>query len=1062
MDQMHSLLKRQLKKCFGSENCPPELEPFLGAVNAAYFDFDTDLRMLGRSLDLSSEELLQANSELRAIFQAFPDLLLYLDENGTILDCKGGSAADSHLPIDQSIGKNVQTISIEGVGNRFGDAFLEVQKTGNASVVEYSFCRHGQDHTYEARFIPLPEGHAIAVIRDMSERKQIETALQESERRLTDIINFLPDATFAVDTNGKVIAWNHVTEALTGCKAEDILGKGNLEYSVAFYGRRQPMLVDFVLRPHIHKQDQYIECKNENGTWSAEGYTQMLRFGGTHLYGKATPLFDSNGRVVGVIESVRDITDFKCFERTLKESSERLKRQQTMLIEMARNKVLFSGDLNAAIPQITESAARTLDVSRVGVWLYDRQHTKISCLDLFECASNCHTGSLTMWASDYPEFFKALEDERVIAITDVGIDPRTEALVKPYFGHHGIRSTLMVPILLSGHTIGVVGYEHVGIAREWTTDEQSFASSIADIVSLLMEVSERKKTETDLRIRTSAMNAANDQIVITDIQGRVEFVNPSFERETGFSFNELEGKLPDFLTSDKHDAGFYNDLWDSLFSGRTWHGEITLNRRDDSVVVEDVTITPIKNESKAVERFIAIKRNITDKKIYEKKLDHLAHHDHLTGLPNRLLFSDRLTQCLAHSERRKNALAVLFIDLDRFKLINDTLGHSVGDLLLKAVAERLHNNIREADTIARMGGDEFTIILSDVDNAHEIASVTRRVADVMSAPFVLAGQELFVTTSIGVSIYPTDGIDVETLVKNADSAMYRAKEQGRNNYQFYTEALNTAAVERMQLENSLRKALDREEFVLHYQPRVDVKTGAILGVEALVRWHHPELGLVPPAAFIPLAEETGLIEPIGQWVLRTACAQNMKWQMCGFNPISVAVNVSARQLARDGLTDEVAQILNETGLAPEYLDLELTESVLMHSIDLAIGILRKFKEMGVRLSIDDFGTGYSSLTYLKRFPIDAVKIDQSFIRDLTTNSDDAAIARAVIAMSQSLKLKVIAEGVETVEQLQVLRSMECDEIQGYFVSRPVPADELESIMRDPAYLLDGDYVPKVA
>jgi EAL domain-containing protein (putative c-di-GMP-specific phosphodiesterase class I) len=266
----------------------------------------------------------------------------------------------------------------------------------------------------------------------------------------------------------------------------------------------------------------------------------------------------------------------------------------------------------------------------------------------------------------------------------------------------------------------------------------------------------------------------------------------------------------------------------------------------------------------------------------------------------------------------------------------------------------------------------------------------------------------------------------------------------------------------MQLESSLRKALDREEFVLHYQPRVDVKTGVILGVEALVRWHHPQLGLIPPAAFIPLAEETGLIEPIGQWVMRTACAQNKKWQMCGFDPISVAVNVSARQLAHDGLTDDVAQILNETGLAPEYLDLELTESVLMHSIDLAIGILRRFKEMGVRLSIDDFGTGYSSLTYLKRFPIDAVKIDQSFIRDLTTNSDDAAIARAVIAMSQSLKLKVIAEGVETIEQLQVLRSMDCDEIQGYFVSRPVPAEELESIMRDPAYLLDGDYIPKVA
>lgn len=424
-----------------------------------------------------------------------------------------------------------------------------------------------------------------------------------------------------------------------------------------------------------------------------------------------------------------------------------------------------------------------------------------------------------------------------------------------------------------------------------------------------------------------------------------------------------------------------------------------------------------------------------------------ATHDPLTGLPNRLLFSDRLTQRLAQARRVGQSLAVMYLDLDRFKIINDTLGHNFGDLLLQGVAERLTACLRDTDTLARMGGDEFTVILADVEQPEEAAVVARKILDALSGPFFLGGREFFITASVGISIYPADGADVETLVKNADSAMYQAKEDGRNRYHLFTESLNAAALETMTLENSLRKALEREEFLVYYQPRVDIETGRVLGSEALVRWQHPELGIVAPAQFIPLAEETGLIIPISELVLQAACEQNKRWQDMGCEPISVSVNVSARQFQQDKLVRSVTKALNRSGMQPHYLDLELTESALMQDPDAAVAILLELRDMGVHISVDDFGTGYSSLSYLKRFPINSVKIDRSFVRDITTNPDDAAIAGAVIAMAHSLKLTVTAEGVETLEQLEFLRSLQCDEMQGYFVSPPVPADDLMQVIR---------------
>jgi len=434
----------------------------------------------------------------------------------------------------------------------------------------------------------------------------------------------------------------------------------------------------------------------------------------------------------------------------------------------------------------------------------------------------------------------------------------------------------------------------------------------------------------------------------------------------------------------------------------------------------------------------------------EETVEHQAHYDWLTDLPNRMLFVDRLTLALANANRYRKMLAVLFVDLDRFKTIVDTLGHATGDRLLRGVAERLRSCLEKGDTLARLGGDEFVVLLPQIQRADKAVKLAQKILEGLKPSFNFDGHDLHITTSIGISLYPYDGEDADTLLKNADTALYRAKEQGRNNYQLYTPAMNARAFERLALENSLRKALERGEFLLHYQPQIDANHGQVTGMEALVRWQHPDLGLVYPAEFIGIAEETGLIVPLGEWVLRTAAAQNKAWQKAGQLPVCVAVNLSARQFQQHDLVETVARILKETELDPQWLELEITESIAMQNADYTIVILRDLKEMGIRIAMDDFGTGYSSLSYLKKFPIDTLKIDQSFVRDLTSDSNDAAIANAIIVLAHSLKLQVVAEGVESSEQALYLRERQCDKFQGYLFSNPLAAEPFEAYLREHA------------
>jgi len=486
-----------------------------------------------------------------------------------------------------------------------------------------------------------------------------------------------------------------------------------------------------------------------------------------------------------------------------------------------------------------------------------------------------------------------------------------------------------------------------------------------------------------------------------------------------------------------------------------WSDEYRYRRADDSyALVIDRAFILRDDEGKAV-RMIGSMMDITERKQAEEKINYLSYYDPLTGLPNRTLFEDRLPQALSLAQRNEQMVAVLFLDLDRFKNVNDTLGHTVGDKLICAVAERLTACLRGSDTVARFSGDGFALMLTQISRTEDAVRIAKRaensaveiaqnILDALKSPFDLDGQELYVTASLGIGVYPHDGKDTQTLLKNAGAALNSVKEQGGNGYRFYAEDMNAKALQELTLENDLRRALEREEFVLYYQPQVDISSGRILAVEALIRWQHPELGFVSPADFIPLAENNGLIVPIGEWSLRTACAQAQCWHEEGL-ALRMSVNLSARQFEQPDLLEMIARVLKETRLHPDQLELEITEGSVMKNAENAINTLRRLKEMQIQIAIDDFGSGYSSLSYLKRFPIDRLKIDQSFVRDAPTDSTDAAIIMAIVTLAQNLRLKVIAEGVETEEQLRLLRLLRCDEIQGYLFSRPLPADALKQL-----------------
>lgn len=564
-------------------------------------------------------------------------------------------------------------------------------------------------------------------------------------------------------------------------------------------------------------------------------------------------------------------------------------------------------------------------------------------------------------------------------------------------------------------------------------------------IGIVRDITKRKKSTEALWRLQKAVETMHIGVTITDLEGKILSINQADAAMHGYTVEELIGKDANIFAPPEVRKRIEFEQMKAI---KCWTRESTNIRKDGSIFPVRLVSDVVLDDEGVPLGVVTACEDITERREAEEKIKYMAYYDPLTGLPNRILFNDRLSLSLLHAHRYKQKLGVVFLDLDRFKNINDTLGHSIGDLLLKAVGERLTGFLREDDTVSRHGGDEFTILLPDVNYVQDAAKVALKIINVLSKVFIIEGHEIFITTSIGISVFPSDGDDAETLVKSADIAMYAAKEQGRNNYQFFTAAMNAVVFERMTLENSLRKAIEREEFLLHYQPKVDIKTGRIIGMEALLRWQHPELGLVYPSHFITVAEETGIIVPIGERVLWVACKQNKAWQKAGLPPLRIGVNLSAKQFHQKNIVKMIVAVLNNTGLEPRWLELEITESIIMQDIKHATFMLSELHNMGIQITIDDFGTGYSSFSYLKGFPIDTLKIDRSFLSDITTNPDDAAIVNAIIAMVHSLKLKVIAEGVETEEQLAFLRSYQCDEMQGNLFSPPVSAEEFTKILNE--------------
>ncbi|MCX7628563.1 MAG: EAL domain-containing protein [Methylophilaceae bacterium] len=614
----------------------------------------------------------------------------------------------------------------------------------------------------------------------------------------------------------------------------------------------------------------------------------------------------------------------------------------------------------------------------------------------------------------------------------------------------GFLSVGAFPLMRGGRCYGAIGVyaqERDFFDAELITLMHGLADDVSFALDALDRERQRREAEAKLILAARVFENSKEGILITDAGCNIISVNRAFTEISGYTEAEVLGRNPRILASGRHDKAFYREMWESIESVGSWQGEIWNRRKNGQEYIEWLVISCVRDDAGRVINYLGIFNDITERKLSEDYIRQLAHYDALTGLPNRMLMRDRLEHAIVMAQRSGDKVALLFLDLDRFKQINDTLGHGVGDALLKAAADRLLNCVREQDTVSRQGGDEFIAMLpgTDVAGAEKVAG---KILKEIVRPFEIGGHVLRISSSIGICVYPEHAQDIEALVKNADLAMYDAKAKGRNNYRVYDVSMNASAFERLQMENDLRAALEQGQFELHYQPQFDLKSGALTGCEALVRWRHPDRGMVSPASFIPVAEECGLIGQIGDWVLEEAIRQSSAWQAAGLSPVTVAVNLSALQFQDRDLAGQVRGLLAEHGLSVEWLDLELTESVLMQGIERTLETLHQLSNMGLRLAVDDFGTGYSSLAYLKLFPIQKLKIDQTFVRDIMLDPNDAIMVRAIVVMAHSLGLAVVAEGVETEEQASFLRTIGCNQAQGYLYGRPVPAAEfVEKFLR---------------
>jgi len=750
--------------------------------------------------------------------------------------------------------------------------------------------------------------------------------------------------------------------------------------------------------------------------------------------------------------AVRYAAERRRSRHALREHLDKLTHFQGVLLEMAKH---GTGEPEEAFRRLCECSSITLDVERVGIWLFNPDHTEIVCRSLYtKSKKQVETPGTVIRSRDYPRYFNALEEHRVVAATDATRDPRTSEFNERYLKPLGITAMMDAPIRLHGELVGVVCHEHVGTVREWPLGDQEFASSIADLVAINLEAAERRRVEETLREERNFTDAVLDStdllMVVLDPGGRVVRFNRAAGHLTGYSAPEAIGKIFWEVFTAPEDAETVREIIANPASEASGnqHEHSWLTRHGARPYIA-WSITPLRDKAGTLRYTVVTAIDISQRRALEEQLVHDAFHDSLTGLPNRALVLDRLGMVIRQTIRRRaHKFGVLFVDMDRFKIINDSMGHLEGDRFLIEISRRLEKCVRPGDTVARFGGDEFTILVDDVKGVADCTLVANRIQQQLATPIQIGGQDVFMSASIGIAMSDTGYERAEDVLRDADIAMYRAKARGGSSYEVFDRSMHSHAVDLLRMEIELRRAIERNEFQIHYQPVVTLTEGRITGFEALIRWNHPDRGLVPPAEFIRMAEETGMIIEIDRYVLREACRQLKDWRtrLPGREDLSISVNLSVKQFSRTDLADHVRNAIRQAGLEPGALRLEITETVLLDSSPSATDQLEILHKEGFRIYLDDFGTGYSSLSYLHRFPVDTLKIDRSFVMGMGADGGGREIIRTIVALAQNLDLHVIAEGVETAVQRDALRELRCEYAQGYMFSKPVDSKKAEALL----------------
>ncbi len=1009
-----------------------ELNAFDGVARALLIEMAGDISFGLDSLELEakrqkSDEALQKSEQyLRTIIETEPECVKVIGYNGNLIDMNQAGLAMLEA---ESLSEVQQLSLLNFIVPEYRDAFVALHKrvmSGEKDTLEFEIIGlRGTRRWLETHAAPLREESdkitmLLGVTRDITQRKQAEKGLQASEQRLALVIKGSHDAPWDWDLETKQMYYSPQWWQMLGYQVNELPGNEELLLQLLHPDDKEAVkqgldealqgnqdIVSYELRLR-HKDGHYVPVLHR-GFITRDGTGKPLRVSGTNM----------------------DLT-----ERNRAHEQEALR---IFLLESLTGGSSLETILNGTVRKLEELNPDLL----CSILLADNEgHLKVKAAPSFPDIYNQAIDDLSI-AVGVGSCGKALDTGKRTIVENIFSHPDWEAY-KELAEKSGLTSCWSEPIFSSdANVLGVFVIYHRCPGFP-TIHNLKLIEMAAHFIALAIE---HKRAETHLKLAAKVFEQSHEGFMITDAKRKIIMVNPAFTGITGYTEAEVLGQPSDMLASGHHEESFYQNMWAAIQEQGYWQGEIWNRRKNGDVYPELLNVSVVRDANGKISEYVGVFADITQIKTSERRLEFLAHHDPLTSLPNRLLLFLRLEHGIDVARRENKQLALLMLDLDHFKDVNDSLGHLAGDQLLKMVAERLTGRLRETDTVARLGGDEFTVLLEDIAHPEDAARLAESIIADLSEPWLLPQScEVRIGVSIGISLYPQYGDTPEMLLQQADTALYQAKGEGRNRFAYFSDELTNAVRERIALETRLRRAIVQNELRVFYQPQIEIASGKIVGAEALVRWQDPVEGLIPPIRFIPVAEQTGLIMAIGEWVLRETCRQGREWMDAGLPPITLAVNVSPHQLRQGDINGLVATVLTETGFPAERLELELTESGLMEREVEAVELLNSLRAQGIRLAIDDFGTGYSSLAYLKRFPLDVLKIDKSFIDEIPYHQDDMEIAATIVAMGHTLGFKVLAEGVETKEQLAFLKTQGCDLYQGYFSSRPVPAADFSKLL----------------